>query len=175
MALVVGSTSGSFSASSSAPSITTSSPLSLPDDLEPLVGGTTTVIFSSPLRSLLVLNPDVGAPAVSSPISTSSEPFTPFSVDFDPFVCESFSPISPFDAPFASFLAGADLALLAAARVVGAALSFALELWEFERAFSPLADEEVSDLLFDRKERLSAGIFLKLSSSGEQPPSYREK
>jgi hypothetical protein len=68
-----------------------------------------------------------------------------------------------FDAPLAApFFAGADLALLAAARVVGAALSLALELWEFERAFSPLADEEVSDLLFDRRERLSAGIFPKL-------------
>jgi hypothetical protein len=54
------------------------------------------------------------------------------------------------------------LALLAAARVVGADLSLALELWEFELAFSPLADEEVSDLLFDRRERLSAGIFPKL-------------
>lgn len=73
-----------------------------------------------------------------------------------------------FDAPLAPFFAGAAFALLAAARVVGAALSFALELWEFERAFSPLADEEVSDLLFDRRERLSAGIFPKLSSSAEQ-------
>ena len=79
-----------------------------------------------------------------------------------------------FDAPFASFLVEADLALLAAARVVGA-LSFAPELWEFEFAFSPLADEELSGLLFDRKERLSAGIFLKLSSSAGQPPSYRKK
>jgi hypothetical protein len=70
-------------------------------------------------------------------------------------------------------LEGADLALLAAARVVGA-LSFAPELWESERPFSPLADEEVSDLLFDRRERLSAGIFLKLSSSAELP-SYRKK
>lgn len=68
-----------------------------------------------------------------------------------------------FDAPLeAPFLAGALLALLGAARVVGAALSLALELWEFERTFSPLADEEVSDLLFDRRERLSAGIFAKL-------------
>jgi hypothetical protein len=110
------------------------------------------------------LKEDVGAPAVSSPISTSSEPFTPFSVDFDPFTWDwSSSPIPLFDAPLvAPFFAGADLALLAAARVVGAALSLALELWEFELAFSPLADEEVSDLLFDRRERLSAGIFPKL-------------
>lgn len=57
-----------------------------------------------------------------------------------------------------------DLALLAAARF-GAALSLLeLELCELERAFSPLADEEVSDLLFDRNERLSAGIFLQLEA-----------
>jgi hypothetical protein len=61
-----------------------------------------------------------------------------------------------------------DLALLAAARF-GAALSLLeLELCELERAFSPLADEEVSDLLFDRKERLSAGIFLQLEAPAEQ-------
>lgn len=64
-----------------------------------------------------------------------------------------------------------DLALLAAARV-GAALSLLeLELCEPERVFSPLADEEVSDLLFDLKERLSAGIFFGVRvvwSSGEQ-------
>lgn len=54
------------------------SSLSLPDDLEPLVGGTTTVIFWSPSRSLLALNEDVGAPAVSSPISTSSLALAPF-------------------------------------------------------------------------------------------------
>jgi hypothetical protein len=64
-----------------------------------------------------------------------------------------------------------DLALLAAARE-GAGLSLLeLELWEPERVFSPLADEEVSDLLFDRKERLSAGIFFALCvawSLGEQ-------
>jgi hypothetical protein len=64
-----------------------------------------------------------------------------------------------------------DLALLAAARV-GAGLSLLeLELWEPERVFSPLAEDEVSDLLFDLKERLSAGIFCGLgvaSSSGEQ-------
>lgn len=53
----------------------------------------------------------------------------------------------------------AALALLAAARV-GAGLSLLeLELCEVERPFSPLADEEVSDLLFDLRERLSAGIF----------------
>jgi hypothetical protein len=62
-------------------------------------------------------------------------------------------------APFAEagFLAGAGLALFAADRVVGAALSLELEL---ERALSPLADDEVSPLLFDRSERLSTGIFL---------------
>lgn len=68
-----------------------------------------------------------------------------------------------------------DLALLAAARV-GAGLSLLeLELCEPERAFSPLADEEVSDLLFDLKERLSAGIFLALcaaaSSAGQNEDS----
>jgi hypothetical protein len=52
------------------------------------------------------------------------------------------------------------LALLAA-RVVGAALSLGLELefWELERFLSPLADDEVSDLLLDLRDRLSAGIF----------------
>jgi hypothetical protein len=63
------------------------------------------------------------------------------------------------------------LALLVAARV-GAGLSLLeLELWEPERVFSPLAEEEVSDLLFDLNERLSAGIFCGLGvawSSGEQ-------
>ena len=141
----------------------------LPDNLEPFVGGTTTVIFSSQFRPLLVLNEDVGAPAVSSSISTSSEPSTPFSILFDPSVCDwSFFSIPVPDASLvAPLVAGPDLALLAAARAVGVDLSLAPELWEFERAFSPLADEEVSDLLFDRKERLSAGIFPKLSSSAE--------
>lgn len=38
---------------------------------------------------------------------------------------------------------------------VGAGLSlFELELWEFDRGFSPLVEE-----LFDLKVRLSAGIF----------------
>jgi hypothetical protein len=61
------------------------------------------------------------------------------------------------------------LALLAAARV-GATLSLLeLEFWEVEGAFSPLADEELSDLLFDLKERLSAGIFsFPAGSSAEQ-------
>ena len=76
--------------------------------------------------------------------------------------------MAEFAAPLAVLFFGeVDLALLAA-RVEGAALSLALELCEFERAFSPLADEELSDLLFDRRERLSAGIFLKLSSSAKQ-------
>jgi hypothetical protein len=54
-----------------------------------------------------------------------------------------------------------------------------LELCESERAFSPLADEEVSDLLFDRNERLSAGIFLqleaRLSKKRLQEPGERRK
>lgn len=134
MALVVGSISGSASAaSSSVPSIATSPSFSLPglsEDLDPLVGGTTTVIFSSPFRFLLELIEDVGAPAVSSSISTSSEPFTPFSVDLEPLTCDlSSSPMPASDAPLAApFFAGAAFALLAAARVVGAALSLAPEL-----------------------------------------------
>lgn len=60
---------------------------------------------------------------------------------------------------FAPFLAGAALALFAADRVVGVALSLELELWDPERVFSPLADDEGSALLFDLRERLSAGIF----------------
>lgn len=64
-----------------------------------------------------------------------------------------------FEAPFADFLVAAGLALLAAARP-GADLSLLeLDVWESERAFSPLADEDESGLLFDLKERLSAGIF----------------
>lgn len=60
-------------------------------------------------------------------------------------------------------LAGADLVLLAVARP-GADLSLLeLEFWEFVRAFpAPLADEEVSDLLFDLRDRLSAGILSSL-------------
>lgn len=76
--------------------------------------------------------------------------------------------------PEAPFLAGAALALFAADRVVGAALSLLdAEFCELERAFSPFVDE-VSDLLFDLKERLSTGIFLagraKLGTTGPTAP-----
>ena len=82
----------------------------------------------------------------------------------------------------AAFVVEAALALLAAARV-GAGLSLLeLEFCEVERAFSPLADEEVSDLLFDLRERLSAGIFrvswseFPAWSSGEHwGPRYRRQ
>lgn len=59
--------------------------------------------------------------------------------------------------PVTAFLAGADLALFAAERVVGAALSL-LEVLELARAFSPLVDDEVSPLLLDLNERRSTGI-----------------
>jgi hypothetical protein len=72
------------------------------------------------------------------------------------FVFVLLEPLALF-AVAAAFLAGAGLALFAADRVVGAALSLELEL---ERALSPLADDEVSPLLFDLSERLSTGIFL---------------
>lgn len=65
----------------------------------------------------------------------------------------------PAPLPGAPFLAGAVLALFAADRVVGAALSLLDVEFELERAFSPFVDDEVSDLLFDLKERLSTGIF----------------
>lgn len=57
------------------------------------------------------------------------------------------------------FLVAADLALLAAPRPEADLSLLEPEVCELERAFSPLADEEVSDLLLDLKERLSAGIF----------------
>lgn len=61
--------------------------------------------------------------------------------------------------PVTGFLAGADLALFAAERVVGAALSLLEAVFELERAFSPFVDDEVSPLLLDLKERRSTGIF----------------
>lgn len=100
---------------------------------------------------------------MSSSISTSSTPLTPFSTGSEPFACGWSPPmglelLAPL--PAAPFLAGADLALFAADRVVGAALSLLdVELCELERAFSPFVEDEVSDLLFDRRERLSTGIF----------------
>ncbi len=39
---------------------------------------------------------------------------------------------------------------------VGTGLSFALELWEFDRAFSPFADDDVS--LLERRFRRSPGM-----------------
>lgn len=52
-----------------------------------------------------------------------------------------------------------DFALLAGARA-GAALSLLeLELCELRRTLSLLAGKGISDLLFDLRERLSAGIF----------------
>lgn len=85
----------------------------------------------------------------------------------------------------AAFEAVVDLALLAAARLGAGWSLLELVFCEVERPFSPLADEEVSDLLFDLRERLSAGILgelrvfwlegegeiklrLQLSSSNEQ-------
>lgn len=57
-----------------------------------------------------------------------------------------------------AFLAAAVFAFAAAARVC---TGLSLEVWELERAFSPFADDEVSDLLLldDLSERLSIGIF----------------
>jgi hypothetical protein len=60
--------------------------------------------------------------------------------------------------PVTAFLAGADLALFAAERVVGAALSLLEAVFELARAFSPFVDDEVSPLLLDLKERRSTGI-----------------
>jgi hypothetical protein len=61
--------------------------------------------------------------------------------------------------PAAPRLAGAVLTLFAADRVTGAALSLLDVEFELECAFSPFVDDEVSDLLFDLRERLSTGIF----------------
>ena len=60
--------------------------------------------------------------------------------------------------PVTAFFAGADLALFAAERVVGAALSLLEVLLELARDFSPLVDDEVSPLLLDLRERRSTGI-----------------
>lgn len=67
--------------------------------------------------------------------------------------------------PVTAFLAGADLALFAAERVVGAALSLLEAVFELARDFSPLVDDEVSPLLLDLNERRSTGILQLLDSS----------
>jgi hypothetical protein len=52
--------------------------------------------------------------------------------------------------------------------LVGAGRSFLLlELAEFDLAFSPLAEEDVSDL-FERRDRLSTGMFCERRRAEEQ-------
>lgn len=70
-----------------------------------------------------------------------------------PFVC-GLLPLSSLPAP-ADFLEDEALDLDEVDRV-GTGLSLALELWEFDRPFSPLADDDVS--LLDRRLRRSLGI-----------------
>lgn len=70
-----------------------------------------------------------------------------------PFVC-GLLPLLSFPEPVDFFEAAAfDLDDV---ERVGTGLSFALELWEFDRAFSPLVEEEVS--LLERRFRRSLGM-----------------
>lgn len=78
-------------------------------------------------------------------------PLTPFSTGSDPFVC-GLSPDASFVTPF---LADWDLPFDEGA-LVGTGLSLEFELCEFERAFSPLVEDE--DSLLDLRFLRSPGI-----------------
>lgn len=99
----------------------------------------------------------------------SSAPFTPFSIGSVPFVgglslLISLALVTPF-------LPEIDLDRDAADLVCVGRSFLLLELCESDLGFSPLAEEDVSDLL-DRKLRLSAGIVFE-ALPGYAPDSCR--
>lgn len=99
----------------------------------------------------------------------SSVPFTPFSIGSVPFVgglslLISLALVTPF-------LPEIDLDRDAADLVCVGRSFLLLEPCESDLGFSPLAEEDVSDLL-DRKLRLSAGIVFE-ASPGYTPDSCR--
>ena len=92
----------------------------------------------------------------------SSVPFTPFSRGSVPFV-GGLSPLISLAAE-TPFLFEIDFDREDADLVCGGRSFLLLELCESDLGFSPLAEEDVSDLL-DRKVRLSAGIVFGASPS----------
>lgn len=127
------------------------SSLKLLESLEPLGGGTTTVISSSASFTGVVLV----CSTPSSTISTSSVPFTPFSTGSAPFGRDLLVPPSFAVVLLLPFFDDEVLAFVEVVRV-GTGLSLELELCELDLAFSPLVDEEVS--LLDRRFRRSLGM-----------------
>ncbi len=98
-------------------------------------------------------------------MSTSSAPLTPFSIGSEPFVW-GLSPPTSFPEGFfeGTALLFDDVAL------VGTGLSLLEpELVEFERAFSPFVEDDVS--LLDLRFRLSPGIVAVLSKRASRTPS----
>ena len=92
----------------------------------------------------------------------SSVPFTPFSIGSVPFVgglllLISLALVTPFFPEIDFDRDAADLVCVGRSFLL-------LELCESDLGFSPLAEEDVSDLL-DRKLRLSAGIVFEASPS----------